>query len=152
MAENKQVSKDYSFKLIEIKKEDLAKKLNESLTAIDSMLNRIQLNILGNKKLFVENVNNPKSTMIVGTVTGIKVNGENDVTVNINVINSQVIETIDRELSIDPDNYRVEVIFDASTEVAKVIMFKLNTRANIENKIKQKNTNHKKRHFTNNKK
>lgn len=152
MAENKQVSKDYSFKLIEIKKEDLAKKLNESLTTIDSMLNRIQLNILGNKKLFVENVNNPKSTMIVGTVTGIKVNGENDVTVNINVINSQVIETIDRELSIDPDNYRVEVIFDASTEVAKVIMFKLNTRANIENKIKQKNTNHKKRHFTNNKK
>lgn len=152
MAENKQVSKDYSFKLIEIKKEDLAKKLNESLTTIDSMLNRIQLNILGNKKLFVENVNNPKSTMIVGTVTGIKVNGENDVTVNINVINSQVIETIDRELSIDPDNYRVEVIFDASTEVAKVIMFKLNTRANIENKIKQKNTNHKKRHFANNKK
>lgn len=152
MAENKQVSKDYSFKLIEIKKEDLAKKLNESLTTIDSMLNRIQLNILGNKKLFVENVNNPKSTMIVGTVTGIKVNGENDVTVNINVINSQVIETIDRELSIDPDNYRVEVIFDASTEVAKVIMFKLNTRANIENKIKQKNTNHKKRHFINNKK
>lgn len=152
MAENKQVSKDYSFKLIEIKKEDLAKKLNESLITINSMLNRIQLNILGNKKLFVENVNNPKSTMIVGTVTGIKVNGENDVTVNINVINSQVIETIDRELSIDPDNYRVEVIFDASTEVAKVIMFKLNTRANIENKIKQKKTNHKKRHFTNNKK
>lgn len=135
-----QVVKNYSFKIIDIKKEDLAKKLAESLRNIDIILDKLQVNILGNKSMFVENANNPKATIVLGSLTGIEIDPihENEVTVNVAINNAQAIETIDRELEIDPDNYRVEVIFDASTDVAKVIMFKLNTKSNIENRHKQK--------------
>lgn len=135
-----QVVKNYSFKIIDIKKEDLSKKLAESLRSIDVILDKLQVNILGNKSMFVENANNPKATIVLGSLTGFEIDPihENEVTVNVAINNAQAIETIDRELEIDPDNYRVEVIFDASTDVAKVIMFKLNTKSNIENRHKQK--------------
>ena len=141
MAMNKpQESKLYTFKMNSIKNEEISEKLADTLRDIDVILDKLQVNLLAQKSLFIEGTTNPKANTILGVISRILVDPVHvdEVTFNVQVSNKQIIETLDRELSIDEDNYRVEVTFINDDKGLKVLMFKLNTKANIDSRRKAK--------------
>lgn len=141
MAMNKpQESKLYTFKMNSIKNEEISEKLADTLRDIDVILDKLQVNLLAQKSLFIEGTTNPKTNTILGVISRILVDPVHvdEVTFNVQVSNKQIIETLDRELSIDEDNYRVEVTFINDDKGLKVLMFKLNTKANIDSRRKAK--------------
>lgn len=140
MKQQIQEAKIYSFNLVAIRNEEIAAKVADTLRDIDVIVDKLQVNILGFKNMFMADVRNKMSTITVGSIKRIIVDPVHNeqVSVEVAVTNKDIIDTLDRELEIDPDNYKVEISFDNSGETLKVLTFRLNTQANINARRKQK--------------